>query len=78
MLHAGVGMLGKFISVREPNIKYLGLENMVRLAEVPAVSEAINRRAGNPKTLTRTPQNSHTGNVVLLLLYFCCWHTCPC
>ena len=38
-------MLGKFISVREPNIKYLGLENMVRLAEVPAVSEAINRRA---------------------------------
>ena len=33
---AGVSLLGKFISVREPNIKYLGLENMVRLAEVPA------------------------------------------
>ena len=45
LLCTGVGMLGKFISVREPNIKYLGLENMVRLAEVPAVSEAINRRA---------------------------------
>lgn len=36
-------MLGKFISVREPNIKYLGLENMVRLAEVPAVADTINR-----------------------------------
>ena len=38
-------MLGKFISVREPNIKYLGLENMVRLAEVPAVADTINRYA---------------------------------
>ena len=36
-------MLGKFVSVREPNIKYLGLENMVRLAEVPAVTETVNR-----------------------------------
>lgn len=40
---AGVSLLGKFISVREPNIKYLGLENMVRLAEVPAVADTINR-----------------------------------
>ncbi|BDA41202.1 AP-2 complex subunit alpha-1 [Coccomyxa sp. Obi] len=43
LLTAGVAMLGKFISVREPNIKYLGLENMVRLAEVPAVADTINR-----------------------------------
>ena len=40
-------MLGKFISVREPNIKYLGLENMVRLAEVPAVADTINRCASH-------------------------------
>ena len=40
---AGVSLLGKFISVREPNIKYLGLENMVRLAEVPAVADTISR-----------------------------------
>jgi hypothetical protein len=38
-----VSLLGKFISVREPNIKYLGLENMVRLAAVPAVMDAVNR-----------------------------------
>ena len=43
LLTASVGLLGKFISVREPNIKYLGLENMVRLAEVPAVNDAIVR-----------------------------------
>lgn len=40
-----MSLLGKFISVREPNIKYLGLENMVRLAEVPAVADTINRQA---------------------------------
>lgn len=42
---AGVALLGKFISVREPNIRYLGLENMVRLAEVPAVADTVNRCA---------------------------------
>ena len=46
-------MLGKFISVREPNIKYLGLENMVRLAEVPAVADTINRCAVTPKPCTK-------------------------
>lgn len=45
LLQASVSLLGKFISVREPNIKYLGLENMVRLAEVPAVSDTIHRQA---------------------------------
>ena len=43
ILTQAVGLLGKFISVREPNIKYLGLENMVRLAEVPAVNDTISR-----------------------------------
>ena len=43
LLGASVALLGKFISVREPNIKYLGLENMVRLAEVPAVQDIISR-----------------------------------
>ena len=43
LLQASVSLLGKFISVREPNIKYLGLENMVRLAEVPAVIDTIHR-----------------------------------
>eukprot|EP00891_Asterochloris_glomerata_P007006 jgi/Astpho2/7006/fgenesh1_pm.00107_%23_19_t len=43
VLEASVSLLGKFIGVREPNIKYLGLENMCRLAEVPAVGDAIHK-----------------------------------
>ena len=43
LLVSAVSLLGKFISVREPNIKYLGLENLVRLAEVPAVADALAR-----------------------------------
>lgn len=37
LLNMGVALLAKFLSVREPNLKYLALENMARLAEVPAV-----------------------------------------
>lgn len=43
LLTASVALLARFISVREPNIKYLGLENLVRLAEVPAVADTIAR-----------------------------------
>lgn len=45
LLAAGVALLGKFIGLRDPNLKYLGLENMVRLAGVPAVMETVNRCA---------------------------------
>ena len=37
LMTLGVALLAKFLSVREPNLKYLALENMARLAEVPAV-----------------------------------------
>jgi len=37
LMSMGVALLAKFLSVREPNLKYLALENMARLAEVPAV-----------------------------------------
>lgn len=47
ILAQAVSLLGKFITVREPNIKYLGLENMVRLAEVPAVNDVISRSASS-------------------------------
>ena len=50
-----MSLLGKFISVREPNIKYLGLENMVRLAEVPAVADTINRYPSSSLLLGTTP-----------------------
>lgn len=48
LLSASVALLARFISVREPNIKYLGLENLVRLAEVPAVADTIARCACAP------------------------------
>ena len=49
ILSQAVSLLGKFITVREPNIKYLGLENMVRLAEVPAVNDVISRSDFSPR-----------------------------
>ena len=51
-----VGLLGRFIGVREPNLKYLGLENMVRLAEVPAVMETVSKCAApwSPKATSPT------------------------
>jgi len=45
VLRAATGLLGRFISMREPNIKYLGLESLMRLAEVPAVAETIDKCA---------------------------------
>lgn len=43
VLRSATGLLGKFISTREPNIKYLGLETLMRLVEVPAVVETIDK-----------------------------------
>ena len=43
VLKVATGLLGKFIGMREPNIKYLGLESLMRLAEVPAVAETIDK-----------------------------------
>ncbi|PRW60941.1 AP-2 complex subunit alpha-1-like [Chlorella sorokiniana] len=43
LMAMGVALLAKFLSVREPNLKYLALENMARLAEVPAVVDTVNR-----------------------------------
>lgn len=38
-----VVQLGRFISAREPNTRYLGLENMARLAVLPQVAAAVRR-----------------------------------
>lgn len=43
VLRSATALLGKFISTREPNIKYLGLETLMRLVEVPAVVETIDK-----------------------------------
>ena len=36
-----VTLLGKFVSIKEPNIRYLGLENMSRLSLVPEMMSTI-------------------------------------
>ncbi|KAG0627347.1 hypothetical protein M758_2G193500 [Ceratodon purpureus] len=43
MMSQCVVLLGKFISVREPNIRYLGLENMTRMLLVADVAESIKK-----------------------------------
>ena len=43
VLRSATALLAKFISTREPNIKYLGLETLMRLVEVPAVVETIDK-----------------------------------
>jgi len=36
-----LALLGRFISVKEPNIRYLGLETMSRLGRVPGSLAAL-------------------------------------
>ena len=43
MRDKAVGLLGRFISVREPNIRYLGLDTMSRLARIDSTTELIKR-----------------------------------
>ena len=43
MRDKAVGLLGRFISVREPNIRYLGLDTMSRLARIESTTELIKR-----------------------------------
>eukprot|EP00210_Caulerpa_lentillifera_P000422 g410.t1 len=43
LLTQSVALLGKFLTMNDPNIKYLALENMSRLALVPEMLDAIKR-----------------------------------
>lgn len=38
-----IGLLGRFVSIREPNFRYLGLETMTRLANIPGTLPAIKK-----------------------------------
>lgn len=43
LLNMAVGLLARFLTVRESNLKYLALENMGRLAQSSEVAEAVAR-----------------------------------
>ncbi|KAK3274170.1 hypothetical protein CYMTET_17635 [Cymbomonas tetramitiformis] len=52
-----VNLLGKFISVREPNIRYLGLENMSRLSVLPEMVPVIQAHQALPgQALSALPE----------------------
>ncbi|KAE8660368.1 AP-2 complex subunit alpha-2 [Hibiscus syriacus] len=55
MLSQCVALLGKFIAVREPNIRYLDLENMTRMLIVADVQEIIKRYQAQIITSLKDP-----------------------
>ncbi|MCO5559345.1 hypothetical protein L7F22_012943 [Adiantum nelumboides] len=55
MMSQCVAILGKFIAVREPNIRYLGLENMTRMLLVTDVQESIKRHQAQIITSLKDP-----------------------
>jgi AP-2 complex subunit alpha len=55
MMSQCVALLGKFIAVREPNIRYLGLENMSRMLLVTDVQDIIKRHQAQIITSLKDP-----------------------
>ncbi|KAL6202901.1 hypothetical protein ACLB2K_026605 [Fragaria x ananassa] len=55
MMSQCVALLGKFIAVREPNIRYLGLENMTRMLMVTDVQDIIKRHQAQIITSLKDP-----------------------
>ncbi|KAL4384977.1 hypothetical protein GQ457_15G028160 [Hibiscus cannabinus] len=71
MLSQCVALLGKFISVREPNIRYLGLENMTRMLIVADVQEIIKRHQAQIITSLKDPDISICRRALDLLYGMC-------
>ncbi|EFJ34224.1 hypothetical protein SELMODRAFT_230624 [Selaginella moellendorffii] len=71
MMAQCVGLLGKFIAVREPNIRYLGLENMTRMLMVSDVQESIKRHQVQIITSLRDPDISIRRRSLDLLYGMC-------
>ncbi|GAQ92348.1 adapitin protein [Klebsormidium nitens] len=66
-----VALLGKFIAVREPNIRYLGLENMARLAAVADMNAAIKRHQAHIIASLKDPDISIRRRALDLLYGMC-------
>ncbi|XP_039034276.1 AP-2 complex subunit alpha-2-like [Hibiscus syriacus] len=71
MLSQCVALLGKFIAVREPNIRYLGLENMSRMLIVADVQEIIKRHQAQIITSLKDPDISICRRALDLLYGMC-------
>ncbi|PSR86518.1 AP-2 complex subunit alpha-1 like [Actinidia chinensis var. chinensis] len=66
-----VALLGKFIAVREPNIRYLGLENMTRMLMVTDVQDIIKRHQAQIITSLKDPDISIRRRALDLLYGMC-------
>ncbi|KAL7615959.1 hypothetical protein Lser_V15G04559 [Lactuca serriola] len=66
-----VALLGKFIPVREPNIRYLGLENMTRMMMVTNVQDIIKRHQAQIITSLKDPDISMRRRALDLLYGMC-------
>lgn len=62
LMGQSVALLGKFLMINEPNIKYLALENMSRLALIPEMLEAINRHQQTIMTSLKVTPSILTSN----------------
>uniref|UniRef100_A0A1D2AG34 AP-2 complex subunit alpha n=2 Tax=Auxenochlorella protothecoides TaxID=3075 RepID=A0A1D2AG34_AUXPR len=58
LLTAGAALLARFLAVREPNLRYLALESLARLAGVPAVAETLARHARTVRDCLADPDVS--------------------
>ncbi|VFQ67210.1 unnamed protein product [Cuscuta campestris] len=71
MMSQCVALLGKFIAVREPNIRYLGLENMSRMLMVTDVQDIIKRHQPQIITSLKDPDISIRRRALDLLYGMC-------
>ncbi|XP_073023712.1 AP-2 complex subunit alpha-1-like isoform X2 [Primulina eburnea] len=71
MMSQCIALLGKFIAVREPNIRYLGLENMTRMLMVTEVQEIIKRHQAQIITSLKDPDSSIRRRALDLLYGMC-------
>jgi len=71
-LHShAVALLGRFISVKEPNIRYLGLETMSRLARVPGTLPQIKKHQSTVQFSLKDPDISIRKRALDLLYVMC-------
>ncbi|OVA04631.1 Clathrin/coatomer adaptor [Macleaya cordata] len=71
MMSQCVALLGKFIAVREPNIRYLGLENMTRMLMVTDMQDIIKRHQAQVITSLKDPDISIRRRALDLLYGMC-------
>ncbi|KAG2247495.1 hypothetical protein Bca52824_087123 [Brassica carinata] len=71
MMSQCVALLGKFISVREPNIRYLGLENMTRMLMITDAQDIIKKHQPQIITSLKDPDISIRRRALDLLYGMC-------